>query len=129
MASDKPPLSEEQMDQIISGILRLGVGLSALVVFAGGVYYLIKHGGEVPQYHTFRGEPPELRTLPGILAFALSSHSRGIIEVGLLLLLATPIARVAFSVVAFAVQRDRTYVVVTLIVLGVLLYNLIGGYR
>ena len=51
-------------------------------------------------------------------------HSRGLIQFGLLLLIAVPVARVAFSVVAFALQRDRTYVVVTLIVLAVLLYGL-----
>ncbi len=122
-------LTNERMDSIISAILRVGVTLAALIVFAGGVYYLAQHGFELPQYHTFHGQPPQLRTLPGILDFALASHSRGIIEVGLLVLIATPIARVLFSVVAFALQRDRVYVVVTLLVLGVLLYNLIGGYR
>jgi uncharacterized membrane protein len=122
-------MTDERMDQVISAILRLGVGLAALVVFAGGIYYIAKHGGEIPQYGHFRGEPSQLRTLPAIFGFALSSHSRGIIEIGLLLLIATPVARVIFSVVAFALQRDRTYVVVTLIVLGVLLCNLVGGYR
>jgi len=129
MAPRKPGLTDERMDQIISGILRVGVGLAALVVFAGGVYYLAKHGGQLPQYRTFRGQPPQLRTLPGILGFAFSSHSRGIIEIGLLLLIATPIARVAFSVAAFALQRDRTYVIITLIVLSVLVCNLVGGCR
>ncbi len=127
--AEKRVLTDERIAQIISAILRAGVGLAALVVFLGGIYYLAKHGAELPQYHTFRGQPPQLRTLPGILDFALASHSRGIIEIGLLLLIATPIARVVFSVVAFALQRDRAYVVVTLIVLAVLLYNLIGGYR
>jgi uncharacterized membrane protein len=46
---------------------------------------------------------------------------------GLLLLIATPVARVAFSVLAFALQRDRTYIFVTLIVLGMLIYSLTGG--
>jgi uncharacterized membrane protein len=129
MISPRSTLTDERMDQIVSAILRTGVGLAALVVLAGGVYYLVKHGGQLPHYAQFHGQPQQLRTLPGILAFALSSHSRGIIEVGLLLLIATPIARVVFSVFAFALQRDRTYVVITLIVLGVLLYNLIGGYH
>jgi uncharacterized membrane protein len=35
---------------------------------------------------------------------------------------------VASSVVAFALQRDRFYVMVTLIVLAVLLYSIVGGY-
>jgi len=129
MPLKKPALTDERMDQIISAILRFGVGLAALVVFAGGIYYLVKHGGQLPQYGHFHGQPPQLRTLPGIFGFAFSSHSSGIIEIGLLLLIATPVARVIFSVVAFSLQRDRTYVAVTLIVLAVLLYNLVGGCR
>jgi uncharacterized membrane protein len=58
----------------------------------------------------------------------LALHGRGLIQLGLLILIATPIARVAFSVVAFLYQRDWTYVVVTLIVLGLLVYSLLGGH-
>jgi uncharacterized membrane protein len=50
-----------------------------------------------------------------------------LIQLGLLLLIATPVARVAFSVAVFAMQRDRLYVVVALIVLAVLMYSLTGG--
>jgi uncharacterized membrane protein len=50
-----------------------------------------------------------------------------LIQLGLLLLIATPVARVAFSAAAFAMQRDRLYVVVALIVLAVLMYSLMGG--
>ncbi len=56
MAREKPALTDERMDQIISLILRVGVGLAALIVFAGGIYYLARHGGQLPQYHTFRGQ-------------------------------------------------------------------------
>ena len=49
---------------------------------------------------------------------------RGIIQLGLLLLIATPVARVVFSVIGFVRQRDFVYVVLTLIVLAVLLYSL-----
>ena len=42
-------------------------------------------------------------------------------------MIATPLVRVAFAVVAFALQRDRTYVTVTLIVLSLLLYSLLGA--
>jgi uncharacterized membrane protein len=129
MRRTKSKWTDERIDLAISIILRIGVGVAALVVLTGGIYYLSRHGAEFPHYRTFLGQPAELRSLPGIVGFALSSHSRGIIELGLLLLIATPIARVAFCVVAFALQRDRAYVVVTLIVLTVLVYNLIGGYR
>jgi uncharacterized membrane protein len=74
------------------------------------------------------GEPTDLRTLSGIVKDALAFRGRGLIQLGLLLLIATPLARVAFSVVAFAIQRDRLYVGVTLIVLAVLIYSLMGGH-
>jgi uncharacterized membrane protein len=48
-------------------------------------------------------------------------------QLGLLLLIATPIARVAFSAVAFAIEGDKMYVLFTLIVFGVLLYSLFGS--
>ena len=94
---------------------------------AGGIYYLARHGMDHPEYIVFRGEPIEPRSLPGIVGFALGSHSRGIMEVGLLLLVMTPVARVLFSVIGFARQRDYLYAIVTLVVPTVLLHNLIAG--
>jgi uncharacterized membrane protein len=51
---------------------------------------------------------------------------RTLIQLGILALVATPVIRVLFSVLAFAVQRDRLYVPVTMIVLAILLYGLFG---
>ncbi len=121
--------TDERVEAAVSAILRAGVAAAALVVLAGGVLYLAQHGGETASYHVFRGEPAQLRSIAGIVRFALASHSRGLIELGLLLLIATPISRVAFSVLAFWLQRDRTYVAITLFVLAVLVYNLLWGYR
>jgi uncharacterized membrane protein len=129
MASPRRAWTNEQMDWIIGAVLRAGVTLAALTVLAGGALYLVKYGGQIADYRAFHGEPTRLRTVSGIVTSALSLSGRGIIELGLLLLILTPVARVAFSVAAFAWQRDRTYVVVTLIVLAVLLCNLVGGYR
>jgi uncharacterized membrane protein len=63
----------------------------------------------------------------GIVADAFRLHSPAIIQLGILLLIGTPIARVLFSLVAFALQRDVIYVVVTLLVLAVLVYGVVGG--
>jgi uncharacterized membrane protein len=127
MVEPKRVLTDKQMDRIISVLLRSGVLISALVVLGGGILYLIRYGAALPQYGVFRGEPGDLRSVFGIVKDVLSFKSRGMIQFGLLLLVATPVARVAFSIFAFALQRDRTYVIVTLIVLGVLLYSLTGG--
>jgi uncharacterized membrane protein len=101
--------------------------LAVAVVLFGASVYLIRHGRAAPQYHIFKGEPTDLRTVSGIVEDALAFRGRGLIQLGLLLLIATPVGRVAFSVAAFVVQRDRLYVVVTLIVLAVLVFSLAGG--
>lgn len=114
------------MELIIAILLRGGVLLSALVVVAGGGLYLVRHGAEHPNYGAFRGEPADLRSLRGITGDVLLLHSRGVIEMGILLLLATPVARVALSFYWFLRQRDHTYVIVTLIVFILLLLSLAG---
>jgi uncharacterized membrane protein len=53
-------------------------------------------------------------------------RSESLIQLGLLMLMATPVARVALSVVAFALERDRTYVAITLVVLTGLVASLAG---
>jgi uncharacterized membrane protein len=127
MLHPKRAWTDEQMDRIISTLLRSGVIVAALVVLVGGILYLFRYGATLPEYGVFRGEPANLRTASGILKDAFSFRARGLIQLGLLLLIATPAARVAFSVLAFAWQRDRTYVIVTLIVLAILIYSLTGG--
>jgi uncharacterized membrane protein len=128
MSSSKRTWTEQQLESIVGNLLRVGVILAAVVVCGGGTLYLIRHGVTSPDYRVFHGEPADLRSVPGVVTEALSLQGRGIIQLGLLLLIATPIARVAFSVFAFAQQHDRTYVVVTLVVFTVLLYSLLGGY-
>ncbi|TRZ98255.1 MAG: DUF1634 domain-containing protein [Deltaproteobacteria bacterium] len=116
--------SDDRVQGVIGTLLRWGVIFAALMVLAGGAMYLGSCGSTIPDYRVFRGEPPELRAVTGIVREAASLNPLGLIQFGLLLLIATPLARVAFSVVAFALQRDRTYVVVTLFVLAVVLFGL-----
>jgi uncharacterized membrane protein len=127
MAHSERAWTDKRVELIIGDLLRAGVVLAAAVAVAGAIIYLVRHGNGLPQYRVFQGEPTDLRSVSGIVADALSLRGRGVIQLGLLLLIATPVARVAFSVVAFALQRDRMYVVVTLIVLGVLILSLTGA--
>ena len=119
---------DQRVEDIIAHLLRAGVLAAAFVVIAGAVLYL----GSTPRarvsYHTFRGEPEQLTNVTGVVRTAFSGQARGIMQLGLLLLIATPIVRVAFSVFAFAEERDRMYVLFTLIVLAVLLYSLFGSF-
>ncbi len=121
--------SDEKLEITVGRLLQFGVSLAALVVFVGAIVFLCRHGSEPAGYHVFRGEPADLRTIWGITSDALDFRGQGLIQAGLLLLIATPVARVVVTLIAFLRQRDMTYVVVTLLVLGVLLYSLFSGYR
>jgi uncharacterized membrane protein len=130
MAEPKRGWGDVQVEQLLGNLLRAGVLLAATVVLVGGAVYLLHHGQEPrPALQKFRedAEAPEYRSPTGIVGEALTGRGRGLIQLGLLLLIATPVARVVFSVFAFARERDTTYVVLTLIVLGVLLYSLFFG--
>jgi uncharacterized membrane protein len=120
-------VTDHAVEQFVGRLLQVGVALSALVVMVGGAMLLIHHGAEVPSFTPFRGEPEAIRTLYGIVAGVMAADARSIIQFGLLLLISTPILRVAFTWVAFLVQRDRVYVGITTIVLVLLLYGLIYG--
>ncbi len=72
-----------------------------------------------------RSRPISARWAGSSRTFRLGS-SRGTIQLGILLLIATPVARVLLLVLGFAWQRDRTYVLVSLVVLGLLVYSLFG---
>jgi uncharacterized membrane protein len=121
------PWRDRRIEIILGNLLRIGVLISAAVVLWGASIYLFRHAHEAANYRVFRGEPSEYRTIPGVIQSVINGRGRGWIQLGLLLLIATPIARVAFSVAGFAIERDRMYVAFTLIVLAVLLYSLLGS--
>jgi uncharacterized membrane protein len=122
-----PRVSDDAVEQFIGRLLQIGVLVAAAVTLAGGILLVAQHGRSPADYGTFRGEPYYLRSLSGVLRAALSMDSRAIVQLGLVMLIATPIARVAFTLIAFALQRDRVYVGVTLLVLALLLFGLFFG--
>jgi uncharacterized membrane protein len=121
------PWTDRNVENVIGNVLRYGVLGSAAIVIFGGAIFLARHGHEPIPYYVFHGEPAEFRRIPGILKAAASFRGRGIIQLGLLLLIATPIARVAFSSVGFMAEKDRLYAVFAMIVCMVLLYSLVAA--
>lgn len=117
-----------QIELLLSNLLRYGVFLASAVVLVGGILYLIRHGAEPVDYKYFLGEPDRFRSPMGVIEAASSGSSRGIIQLGLLLLIATPIVRVAISLLAFLWRRDFTYMAIASFVLLGLLYSLLGAY-
>lgn len=111
-------MTDTRLELIVGNLLRAGVILAATVVLAGGAWYLASHGGAVANYHNFRGTHEPMPWTQGLTPPLVT------IQIGLLLLIATPVARVVFCIVAFALEHDRMYVVFTLVVLAILAYSL-----
>lgn len=122
-----PSIDDHDIERMVSILLRAGVTIAGIVVLAGGVFFLSRHGGGPADHHAFHGQPAIDRLLSGIVAGAIALRPRSVIQLGVLALVATPILRVALALAGFALERDRTYVVVTAIVLGVLVGSLIAG--
>lgn len=119
---------DRHIEQVLAKLLRACVIVAALIVLCGGILFMVHHGGEIPQYGTFRSEPTDLRNVTGITADVLSFRSRGVIQLGLLMLMITPVTWIVFLFVGFVRQRDRLYIIVTTIVLSILIYSLAGGH-
>ena len=109
-------------------LLRIGVGLAAAIVLVAGIRLLAVHGGVAPEYGVFRGEPEALRSVSQILRGALNGDARSQSQAGILLLIATPIARVVFALFAFAVRKDWTYVAISAAILTILVYSLSASF-
>jgi uncharacterized membrane protein len=119
--------TDEKVEKIVGILLQVGVFLSGAVVLAGGILYLIKFGRSTANFHVFVGESIELRSISSVVRGAFHLDGPAVIQLGLLLLIATPVVRVAFSLAAFWFERDRIYIIFTSIVLAILLFGLLGG--
>jgi uncharacterized membrane protein len=117
-------VDENSVEKTLAALLRSGVLFSAVTVMVGGVLNLLRHGRDPVIWEKFHGEPASLRTLTGIADAALAAQGRGIIQLGLLLLVAVPVLRVAVSFIVFLRKRDFASVSFTLCVLLVLGYSL-----
>jgi uncharacterized membrane protein len=97
---------------------------AALVVGVAGFFYLIEFHGSVVQYGKFEMEGSDLRTLTGIVRSSLRFRSEAIIQLGLLILIATPIARCS-GCDRIRSRARHLYVAVSMLVLTILLFSLL----
>jgi uncharacterized membrane protein len=126
-----PVAHPEATERLISNILRAGVLLSAALVIVGTVITFVHH----TSYFTSSDDLESLKngslgfptSFPSIIRGLAHFEGRAIVMTGLLVLVATPIMRVAVSIVAFMQVRDRVFVVITSIVLILLLASLTLG--
>ena len=113
-----------RVELILSVILRAGV-ISSLVIVTFGLVLLFIHYPSLlsGDFHDALKTMPFPHTIPAVLAGLAQFQGRSIIILGLIVLLATPVIRVAASVLIFFHQRDWIFVFITLLVLALLLIS------
>ena len=119
---------DARMRNIMGSLLRVGVLAAAFLVILGGILFFIQHPKEIFDYTTFKGEPAKFRQVHPIVKESLNFRGRDIIQLGLLVLIATPVARVIFSLIGFLIEKDWIYVSITAIVLMILFVSLLSNY-
>lgn len=119
------PFNDERMEAIMGRLLQVGVLLASATVLVGGVLYLRERASIPVSYRTFSGEAGALRHIAQLGHGIAHGDPASIIQLGVLLLIGTPIARVIFAAIAFAIERDRLYLAISLGVLTVLLVSLL----
>jgi uncharacterized membrane protein len=116
-------MQDRDIEKIMGSLLRYGVLTSLFVVLIGAAFYLFQHGTEAPSYKKFLGEPKRLSEVKQVWNSAWRGRGRSIIQLGLFILIATPIARIVFSIIGYILERDYLYIIITLVVLGVILFS------
>jgi uncharacterized membrane protein len=111
-------MTDRRLELIIGTLLRVGVALAASVVLGGGIWYLAARGMAPVDYHHFHAGPR------GFASLGTFSGPEAVIQLGLLILISVPVARVILALVGFALERDRVYVAITLAVLAILVYSI-----
>jgi uncharacterized membrane protein len=120
-------ISDARVERLVSLVLRGGVLIAACVATIGTAVYLTHHAAQPVDYRQFVGVPVAVRSIGAIIAGLGTFQGQAIMAFGLLLLVATPISRVALLVVTFLLERDRLYVAVSTFVLAVLLVSILTG--
>lgn len=116
--------SDHEVEQVVGRLLQVGVLIATVVVVLGALMVLVTHGGSLADFREFRGEASPFRSVGAIARLVAAGDARAIVQLGLVVLIATPIARVLLTLGAFILQRDRLYVALTALVLAILLFGL-----
>ena len=119
---------DKDMQLLLGQVLRAGTIVSVSVVFVGGVLFLERHGHTIADYRSFKGIPDFVRNPSGILYGILAFKGQAIIQLGIALLIATPILRVIFSAIGFVLEKDYLYLGISLVVLSIIFFSALSGH-
>ena len=116
------------MQLLLSHVLRAGTVVSITIVFIGGIFFIYRHGQSISDYRAFKGIPSFIQTASGIFHGIWALRGQAMIQLGIVLLIATPILRVVFSAIGFALEKDYMYIGISLLVLGIIFFSMMSGH-
>jgi uncharacterized membrane protein len=119
---------DKDMQLLLSHVLRAGTIISVTIVFIGGVFFIYRHGQSISDYHKWNGIPNFIRTTSGIFHGIWALKGQAMIQLGIVMLIATPILRVIFSAIGFVLEKDYMYVGISLLVLGIIFFSMMSGH-
>lgn len=112
---------------LLARVMVLETVVAAFVIGAGLIWFLAANPGASPGDHVFSGEPKYFTDPVEMVRRAMDvsevGHRRGLIMIGVVILLLGPVVRVAVAGLGYVFEHDRLYAVVSGIVLAVLVYS------
>lgn len=117
--------TEQEIDVRMGKLLQWGVVIASAFMLAGAAIFLTRNGGSTEDYRKFHPGNPELEHWRGILSLARKGDGNGVMQLAVLLMVATPIARVLFAAYAFLRIHDWLYMAISTLVLGILIFSIV----
>jgi uncharacterized membrane protein len=119
---------DTDIQTLIGHVLRAGMVISMSIVFIGGIVYLYRHGHTISNYKKFSGIPAFVQNPAGLINGVINFKGQAIIQAGIILLIATPVLRVVFSAIGFALEKDYMYAGISILVLLIIFMSLLNGH-
>ena len=119
-------ITPRQMEMFIGRMLRVGVFTACAIAIVGGILYIVQNGGTQVDFAEFTSSMA-VESIGDVIRGVLVLDAISVIQLSLLILIATPIMRVVVSVIAFAIEKDYLYVIITLVVLSIIIFNIFNG--
>jgi uncharacterized membrane protein len=121
-------LKDTDIQSLLGKVLRAGTVMSMSIVFLGGILYIYRHGYSVVNYHKFTGIPDFVQYTSRLIPGAISFKGQAIIQIGIILLIFTPILRVFVSSIGFLLEKDYLYTFISLVVLAIIFASMLSGH-
>lgn len=122
-----PSPDPHTLESRTSLVLISGTLVAAAVAAIGSLLLLSRAWHDPAGFGRYHPTPDSLRRFSPLLARAADLDPPAIMQVGVILLILTPVLRVGFTLSAFLRRRDRVWVAINVFVLAVLIYGVAGG--